>query len=988
MSDRSHSIHTGLNNSSDAFYFLPSGLVGDLRDANSHAEDAPSSLPSPSFSLSAETVPSHAPPSWLPSQGAFRASGPSAVDNGPFGFSPWADWNSGGPSSPMARGDLASSSLRSPGHGFPSHASSSLEATPSGPSRSHDRLGAHSPEESFLPPGISAERMKGQAAYNAHFYKPTMPFSSEPVGPSYRGSYGRHGDHGAPSSGPYAHTSSSEAFPSSYDTPNSFATEDRNVSFAAHSAWASAHDDIPVRNHPFALRLRQDVAPASAPLAAAYDRPLQPFFPTHDAPDSAPLTRTSPAGTSAPTPEAAPPAASDAPKEKSSRSRRRKASKKQREKKKRDKERREQDVDEGDSHGAALSSSPPPPPASSSSSPSEPASATYIVNKWGRRELASPSRALSFQKREGPAPSLSRLGWQPKKRSASPAPSAPPSRPSSSLASTKNSSPSPQASSEGTQEDRKTEMNAVLSLLEEDGGSASRGLDAMRPPPSSSSSPPIEETTEEEEEPVQPLASVASVATEEQTPVEETTSLLDDDPKEEEEKESGHASQAMEKERKEEESSLVVEAGEGEGQREKDHAEDAHDERGKETSPEPSGVKPTASAEKNQLRSKEENANSHDSSPRRHEEAPPEATPLSPSQDNHPITPTLTLKETERDDESPSPPREKEEEKEEEAASKETTTRSSTHQSQEDTPTVETPVERGTSVLGAGMWKVGAFCSGLFLHMHRAAWQVLGRRHVAFTIAYIYAFPFLVTALTDETTSAASIIWYSFLVWFFVHKGTLLPPAAPSSSASSSSSSVSDGGEGGPTLNVRLLLPLLFVFEAVCNPRFIVLWNGGERLVLAFVLLSMKANHFFHWSCFAWLGVLIVASVVVGSHLLVQWAILVMALSSLSPSFSWMEHPLLLVEGGRKEHGASFSAHAALSSSPSSSLYEGAWEEEEDEEEEDDEEDTLSSLNSYNPSFEVNLLPSASTSVHFYHKTASSTTSSSSSSRRRFKNRR
>jgi hypothetical protein len=77
-----------------------------------------------------------------------------------------------------------------------------------------------------------------------------------------------------------------------------------------------------------------------------------------------------------------------------------------------------------------------------------------------------------------------------------------------------------------------------------------------------------------------------------------------------------------------------------------------------------------------------------------------------------------------------------------------------------------------------------------------------------------------------------------------------------------------------------------YIYVLVCNPKFIVLWNGGERLVLAFVLLSMKSNSFFHWSCFLSLAILIATSVVLGTSILVQWAILVMALSSLSSAFT------------------------------------------------------------------------------------------------------
>src|SRR3990167_3912619 len=72
----------------------------------------------------------------------------------------------------------------------------------------------------------------------------------------------------------------------------------------------------------------------------------------------------------------------------------------------------------------------------------------------------------------------------------------------------------------------------------------------------------------------------------------------------------------------------------------------------------------------------------------------------------------------------------------------------------------------------------------------------------------------------------------------------------------------------------------------VCNPNFIFHWNGAERLVLAFVLLTMKSNNFFNWSYFYSLAILVITSIIFGTNILVQWAILVLALSSLSSSFT------------------------------------------------------------------------------------------------------
>jgi hypothetical protein len=108
----------------------------------------------------------------------------------------------------------------------------------------------------------------------------------------------------------------------------------------------------------------------------------------------------------------------------------------------------------------------------------------------------------------------------------------------------------------------------------------------------------------------------------------------------------------------------------------------------------------------------------------------------------------------------------------------------------------------------------------------------------------------------------------------------------------------------------------------------------AERLVLAFVLLSVKSDNFLHWSCFASLALLIVASVALGSYILVQWAILIIAMSSLSPNFSL--DPLM---------------HLHKPSEDTSSLDQG-----ESDEDLSDGED----FSAYNPTFEVNLLPPAS----------------------------
>lgn len=102
----------------------------------------------------------------------------------------------------------------------------------------------------------------------------------------------------------------------------------------------------------------------------------------------------------------------------------------------------------------------------------------------------------------------------------------------------------------------------------------------------------------------------------------------------------------------------------------------------------------------------------------------------------------------------------------------------------------------------------------------------------------------------------------------------------------------------------------------------------------------MKSNSFLHWSCFISLALLIITSVALGANILVQWAILVIALSSLSPSFSL--DPLMqnTMKGDADEDIEQSSIQ-------------------------NDEEFTHHHHDTFNPTFEANLLPPATT-VGFY----------------------
>ena len=172
------------------------------------------------------------------------------------------------------------------------------------------------------------------------------------------------------------------------------------------------------------------------------------------------------------------------------------------------------------------------------------------------------------------------------------------------------------------------------------------------------------------------------------------------------------------------------------------------------------------------------------------------------------------------------------------------------------------------------------------LGLHQSAFAAISVGQVWITIFFIYWFPYIIQLMSLTTSLSPSVLWYTFLGWFFMN---------------------------GTPMSLRLLLPLLFVFEAgtqssipflcartvshggdsrpnllyttVCNPRFILAWNGGERLVLAFVLLAMRSNGFFRRNLL-YLGGLILCSVAFGSNALVQWVILVLALNSLGKDYS------------------------------------------------------------------------------------------------------
>jgi len=167
------------------------------------------------------------------------------------------------------------------------------------------------------------------------------------------------------------------------------------------------------------------------------------------------------------------------------------------------------------------------------------------------------------------------------------------------------------------------------------------------------------------------------------------------------------------------------------------------------------------------------------------------------------------------------------------------------------------------------------------LHKH-ALLALLMSYNVLASVLYIYAFPYIAAPFLPVTEWAPAILWYLFLGWFLFAKSSATPYTPTS-------------------LGLRVLLPILFLIEGVRNPTFVTYWSGGERLVLAFVLLSLKGEHFFKKRVLISLAVFVVVnSVLVDqsvpslSSFLAQWMILIVSLSNHYQCCSSLKSPLRL----------------------------------------------------------------------------------------------
>jgi putative flippase GtrA len=150
---------------------------------------------------------------------------------------------------------------------------------------------------------------------------------------------------------------------------------------------------------------------------------------------------------------------------------------------------------------------------------------------------------------------------------------------------------------------------------------------------------------------------------------------------------------------------------------------------------------------------------------------------------------------------------------------------------------------------------IGLLCALMFslfsmlLHIHRVA-LTAGGKSALFTVVCVYAFPLLVSPLMNIVTWGPQFVWFIFLTWFCV--------ASSTNSAANTS------------LYIRLLV-LVFLTEGAYEGNFMLRSSGGERIVLAAVLVGVKSGR-----TVLTLGYLMALALAVGfgSNVFVQWVLL------------------------------------------------------------------------------------------------------------------
>lgn len=102
----------------------------------------------------------------------------------------------------------------------------------------------------------------------------------------------------------------------------------------------------------------------------------------------------------------------------------------------------------------------------------------------------------------------------------------------------------------------------------------------------------------------------------------------------------------------------------------------------------------------------------------------------------------------------------------------------------------------------------------LMVRMHKHAYLALLDYNISLSVAYIYAFPYVVSPLLEVTEWLPAILWYIFLGWFLFSK---------------TASTLSNGASS--LLSLRVLLPLLFVLEGGTCPHI-----SSSQPMVSFIL--------------------------------------------------------------------------------------------------------------------------------------------------------
>jgi hypothetical protein len=176
---------------------------------------------------------------------------------------------------------------------------------------------------------------------------------------------------------------------------------------------------------------------------------------------------------------------------------------------------------------------------------------------------------------------------------------------------------------------------------------------------------------------------------------------------------------------------------------------------------------------------------------------------------------------------------------------------------------------------------LGWTCLCVVLRLHRHAASVLSSDHqLAFCFAFLYLFPSLVRHMVYWAPPwAAPCLWYAFLMQVLC---THSPSVGAGTGATlTNGSGATSSGSGTPWLVSlsRVVLPLLFLTEGVSHHTLLLQLNGVERLVLAFMLGSVRTAEYVRpiFLCALAVQILLLTAVltpVAGAHVVTQWSLI------------------------------------------------------------------------------------------------------------------